>query len=221
MCISITKINCDEEENTVQVLGRPNSVNVQKVMWCLAELGLKADRYDVGGAFGGNDRPDYLLQNPNGKIPTLIDGDYVLWESNAIVRYLCDKSRSGSWYPDNAQKRGHANQWMDWYQTTLHRPMTTLFWQLVRTEPQLQDQGEINAAIAECSAYWAILDQHLEQRRYILGEHITMADIPLGCAAYRWHRMVFDRPDLPALKAWWTLISERSDYQKHVMLPLT
>ena len=95
----------------LQVLGRPNSVNVQKVMWCLAELGLEVERSDIGGAFGGNDQAQYLAKNPNGKIPTLINGDYVLWESNAIVRYLCDQYRAGGWYPDSAQQLGHANQW--------------------------------------------------------------------------------------------------------------
>lgn len=205
----------------IQVLGRPNSVNVQKVTWCLAELGIEAERKDVGGQFGGNDTAAYLSQNPNGSIPTLIDGAYVLWESNAIVRYLCDQYRTGTWYPENAQQRGLASQWMDWYQTALHRPMTTLFWQLIRTDAAHRDQALITAAITECAEFWAILDRHLEQNHFVLGDEISMADIPLGCAAYRWHSMNFERPDLPALRAWWDTISERSAYRNHVMLPLT
>lgn len=190
-------------------------------MWCLAELNIEVERTDVGGAFGGNDKATYRSQNPNGKVPTLIDGGYVLWESNAIVRYLCDQYRAGSWYPTNAQKRGHASQWMDWYQTELHRPMTTLFWQLIRTEAEHRDQGKIETAIGECIRSWAILDKHLEQRPFVLGDKISMADIPLSCAAYRWHSMNFERPNLPALRAWWNCISERPAYQNHVMLPLT
>lgn len=205
----------------VQVLGRPNSINVQKVMWCLAELEIEVKRSNIGGAFGGNDEVAYRSQNPNGKIPTLIDEKYVLWESNAIVRYLCDQYGTGSWYPKNAQKRGHASQWMDWYQTALHCPMTTLFWQLIRTDAEHRDRALIETAIAECAGFWTILDRHLEQRPFILGDEISMADIPLGCAAYRWHSMSFERPDLPSLQAWWTCISERSAYQNHVMLPLT
>jgi len=176
---------------------------------------------DVGGAFGGNDGIEYLARNPNGKIPTLIDGDYVLWESNAIVRYLCEQYASGHWLPDTAQKRGHANQWMDWYQTALHKPMTELFWQLIRTQPERRDLVAIEAAVAECTLFWAMLDQHLQQRSYILGEHLTMADIPLGCAAYRWHLMGFERPELSNLRAWWSRICMRSAYRAHVMLPLT
>jgi glutathione S-transferase len=190
-------------------------------MWCLAELEIEVDRADVGGAFGGTDDAAYRSQNPNGKIPTLIDGDYVLWESNAIVRYLCDQYGTGSWYPKDAQKRGHAGQWMDWYQTALHRPMTTLFWQLIRTEPEHKDPALIKTADTECAGFWTMLDKHLEQRPFILGNEISMADIPLGCAAYRWHSMSFERPDLPALRAWWNCLSERSAYQNHVMLPLT
>ena len=205
----------------LHVLGRPNSVNVQKVMWCAAELGLEIDRTDIGGTFGGNDGAEYLSRNPNGKIPTLIDGDYVLWESNAIVRYLCDQYGVGPWYPETAQKRGHANQWMDWYQTALHRPMTVLFWQLIRTKPEHQDVAATEAAIGECAKFWAMLDQHLAERPYILGDHPTMADIPLGSAAYRWHSMRFERPDYPNLKAWWARLAGRSAYQSHVMLPLT
>lgn len=205
----------------LQVLGRPNSVNVQKVMWCLAELGQAVKRSDIGGPFGGNDQPAYLAQNPNGKVPTLIDGDYVLWESNAIVRYLCDQYGIATWYPDTAQKRGHANQWMDWYLNELHPSMTTLFWQLIRTEAAQRDQGAIEGAIAKCTAAWTILDQHLGANAYLLGDEISMADIPLACAAYRWHAMDFERPDLPVFKDWWSRISERPAYKQHVMLPLT
>ena len=196
-------------------------MNVQKVAWCIAELGLEIERTDIGGEFGGNDKANYLSKNPNGKIPTLIDEGYVLWESNAIVRYLCEQYGTKSWYPKTARDRGHAGQWMDWYQTTLHGPMTTLFWQLIRTEEANRNDALIASAIAECANFWRILDDHLAQNSFVLGDEISMADIPIGCAAYRWHSMQFDRPDLPALKVWWNSLAVRPAYQKHVMLPLT
>ncbi|WP_417671825.1 glutathione S-transferase family protein [Roseibium sp.] len=205
----------------IKILGRANSVNVQKVMWCVAELGLAVERSDLGGAFGGNDQPDYLAQNPNGRIPTLVDGDHVQWESNAIVRYLCDRYGSAPWQPDTPQRRGLAGQWMDWYATTMHPPMTTLFWQLVRTPEDKRDAAAISTAHAECSRLWAILDRHLGDRAFILGDEPSMADIPLGCSAYRWHCMDFERPDLPSLKAWWQRLSDRTAYREHVMLPIT
>ena len=83
----------------VRVLGRANSINVQKVMWMAAEIGLDVERIDIGGAFGGNDQADYLAKNPNGRVPTLEDGDFVLWESNSIVRYLAEKYGSSPWLP--------------------------------------------------------------------------------------------------------------------------
>jgi len=205
----------------IQVLGRPNSVNVQKVMWCAAELGLQVERQDIGGAFGGNGTADYLTKNPNGRIPTLIDGDYVLWESNAIVRYLCDQYGNQNWQPDTAQLRGHASQWMDWYLTQLHPPMTTLFWQLVRTQKEEQDQDAIQTAIKTCASFWQMLENHLADRSYVLGDDISMADIPVGCSAYRWHNMEFERPNLPNLEAWWKRLAERSAYKTNVMLPIT
>jgi glutathione S-transferase len=205
----------------IKVLGRANSVNVQKVMWCAAELGVDVERADIGGAFGGNDTDEFCAMNPNGSIPVLIDGNYVLWESNAIVRYLCDKYGNGSWKLPTAQKIGLAGQWMDWYLTALHAPMTVLFWQLIRTQSAMREDVQINSAIVEGTKCWAILDQHLATSDFILGDNPSMADIPLGCSAYRWHSMDFDRPDLPNVKAWWDRLVERDTYRENVMIPIT
>lgn len=205
----------------IKILGRPNSVNVQKVMWCAAELGLSVDRRDIGGPFGGNDTAEYLAMNPNGTVPTLIDGDFVMWESNAIVRYLCEAHGSAPWYPENMTERGHANQWMDWYLTTLHAFMTVIFWQLIRTPEDERDTIAVESAVEKASGLWAMLDRHLAGRDYILGNAPSMADIPLGCAAHRWHEMDINRPDLPNFKTWWERLASRPAYAEHVMLPLT
>jgi len=205
----------------IKVLGRDNSVNVQKVMWCAAELGLDVARDVVGGPFGGNHTDAFRAMNPNGTIPVLIDGELILWESNAIVRYLCDQYGTGPWALPSAQQTALAGQWMDWYLTTMHPPMTALFWQLVRTESQARDAAKVDAAINEATKFWSILDQHLATRDFILGETLSMADIPLGSSAYRWHTMEFERPDLPNVKAWWDRLVERSTYRENVMIPLT
>lgn len=205
----------------IKVLGRANSVNVQKVMWCAAELGVDVERADIGGAFGGNDTDEFCAMNPNGSIPVLIDGDFVLWESNAIVRYLCDQYGSNSWKLSSAQKVGLAGQWMDWYLTAMHAPMTVLFWQLIRTEAAIRDEAQINSAVAEGTKLWAMLDRHLATRHFIMGDSLSVADIPLGSSAYRWHSMDFDRPDLPNVKAWWDRLVERRTYRENVMIPLT
>lgn len=205
----------------IKILGRPNSVNVQKVMWTAAEIGVSVDRHDIGGAFGGNDTDDYLEKNPNGRVPTLVDGDFVLWESQAIVRYLSESHGTAPWYPASAQDRGLCGQWMDWYIANLHPAMTVMFWQLIRTSDADRNNAAVAAAAVDAAKEWAILDKHLENNTYLLGDELTMGDVPLGCAAYRWHTMDIQRPNLPNLKRWWDSLAARDAYKKHVMLPLT
>lgn len=205
----------------IKILGRANSVNVQKVMWCAAEIDVQIDRVDVGGSFGGNDTEEFRLLNPNGTVPVLVDGDFVLWESHAVVRYLCAKYGEPNWLLSSVDRQGLADQWMDWYLTKLHPPMTTLFWQLIRTNSDARDQVKIDDAIAACTQCWTLLDQQLERTMFVLGDQLSMADIPVGCAAYRWHCMTFDRPDLPNLKRWWDSLASRRHYKEQVMVPLT
>lgn len=205
----------------IKILGRANSVNVQKVMWCAAELDIEVARQDIGGAFGGNDTDDFRAMNPNGSVPVLIDGDFVLWESNAIVRYLCEQYGTGNWRQQTPSQTGLAGQWMDWYLTSMHPPMTTLFWQLIRTDPAMRDVAKIKTAIAEATVLWTMLDQHLATREFIIGDSLSAADIPLGSSAYRWHSMDFERPDLPNLRAWWDRLVDHRAYRENVMIPLT
>ena len=205
----------------IKILGRPNSVNVQKVMWTAAEIGVSVDRHDIGGSFGGNTTDDYLAINPNGRVPTLVDGDFVLWESQAIVRYLSEVSGTTPWYPASTKDRGLCNQWMDWYTANLHPSMTVIFWQLIRTHKTERNNAAVATALVEASKEWSILDKHLENNAYILGDELTMGDVPLGCAAYRWHTMDIKRPYLPNLKRWWESLAVRRVYKEHVMLPLT
>ena len=106
----------------IKVLGRLTSSNVQKVLWTLDEIGLDYERTDLGGAFGGLNEPDYRAMNPNGVIPTVIDGDTVLWESNAIVRYLAARYDDGGLWPTDPAERALTDRWMDWQQTMLLWP---------------------------------------------------------------------------------------------------
>jgi glutathione S-transferase len=210
-----------DKTNMVRILGRANSINVQKVMWISAEIGLDVERSDIGGAFGGNDKADYLAMNPNGRVPTLVDDDFVLWESNAIVRYMAEKYGASPWQPAKIEDKFHAHQWMDFYITTLHASMTTLFWTLVRTPPEKRDNAAFDKALVEAGKAWTIVDAHLADNSFMTGTAPTMGDIPLGCAAYRWHNLDLARPDLPNLKRWYDSLASRLAYQQHVMLPLT
>ena len=83
----------------LKIWGRATSSNVQKVLWCCAELGIEFERIDLGGPFGGNRDPEYLTLNPNGLVPTVKDGDLVMWELNTICRYLAATHDGERLYP--------------------------------------------------------------------------------------------------------------------------
>lgn len=205
----------------LRIWGRKNSVNVQKVLWCAAELGLDFERIDAGGAFGRVRDPDYLAMNPNAMIPTIEDDGFVLWESNAIVRYLAAKHGAGTLCPSDLHARADADRWMDWQQTTIGPPMGPVFMGLIRTPEPDRDLKLIEASRAKAADAWRILDARLKGRDFVLGERLTMADIPLGCMTYRWYALPIERPELPSLKAWYDRLASRPAFQTHAMQPLT
>lgn len=204
----------------LKILGRKTSSNVQKVLWGAAELGLEFERTDLGGPFGGNDQPDYLALNPNGTVPTLIDGDYTLWESNSVLRYLAAVHGAGTLWPTDPKVRGDAERWMDWQIATLSPAMVVVFRGLVRTPPEKRDMKAIEAARDRLSGMFAILDGALEGRGFVTGDRLTIGDIPVGIATYRWFNMPIEREDHANLKRWYDRLCERPGYQEHIMNPL-
>ncbi len=205
----------------MKVLGRNNSVNVIKILWCATELGLEFERTDIGGSFGGNDQADYLAKNPMGRVPTVeVDGN-ILWESQAIVRYLAAKYGMGSLMPEDLGERAKSDLWMDWYTAHLHPSMTTIFWGLVRTPEASRDKDAINAAKVEAGKMWALLDKHLADRNFVGGSALTVGDIPAGAAAFRYYTLVDDRPAMPHLDRWYASLGERNAYKTHAMNPLS
>jgi glutathione S-transferase len=204
----------------LRVLGRKTSINVQKVMWLAEELNLEVERIDIGGPFGGNDKLEYLEKNPNGLVPTLEDGDFTLWESQAICRYITEKYGCLPWAQKSVLDRALAGQWMDWYITKLHPHMTVIFWTLIRTPAEERDMKAVNEAIKQATEAWNIIDSQLKNTEYLLGSSPTLADIPAGCAVNRWYAMDIDRPSLPNLEAWHSRLKDRSAYQNHVIMPL-
>ena len=205
----------------LKIWGRANSINVQKVLWCADELGLEYQRVDIGGAFGGNDQPSYLRLNPNGRVPTIEDDGFVLWESNSIVRYLAAKYGLGTLCPSGLKARADVERWMDWMTTTLNSAMTTIFWGLIRTAPDRRDMAAIEAARKSAAEGWALLDAHLRERPFVGGDRLTIGDIPVGCAAYRWFNLPIERPAAPHLKAWYGRLATRPAYAKNIMITMT
>jgi glutathione S-transferase len=205
----------------LRIWGRSNSINVQKVLWCCEELDVRYRRVDVGGPFGGNKEPEYLRLNPNGLVPTISDGGFVLWESNAIVRYLAAKHGMGTLYPEDLAERADADRWMDWQMGTLWANFRPAFVGLIRTLPEKRDRADIATAISKTSENLAMLDAHLAARDYVTGPAFTMADIPLGVTAYRWFNLEIERPPMPNLEAWYERLCARFPYKATVMLPLS
>ena len=205
----------------IKLWGRSNSSNVQKAMWAIGELGLAHEREDVGGAFGGNDQTWYLKMNPQGRVPTISDDGFVLYESNAIVRYLAARYGRGGLWPEDDRARAIADQWMDWQQTTLLAPMTTVFWNLVRTPEPQRDMAAVKRDAEVCATLFARVDAHLAGRAFIAGDTLSIGDIPVGTMTYRWYNLDVPHPDLPNLKAWYDRLTERPAYRQHVMLPVT
>jgi glutathione S-transferase len=205
----------------LRVWGRPNSINVQKVMWAVGELGLAHERIDVGGAFGGLDTAEFARLNPNRRIPVVEDGDVVVWESNACVRYLAARYGSGSLWPEAPAARARADTWMDWMVTTLGPDLGVCFIQLVRTPAEQRDLDAVAAAAQRLGGLWSLLDDHLGDRPFVAGDRLTIGDIPLGCAFWRYQSLDLERPALPKLQLWYQGLKAREAYRRHVMLPVT
>ena len=148
------------------IWGRANSVNVQKVLWCLGELDIAYERIDAGMQFGRNNEPQYLTMNPNGRVPTLVDGDFVLWESNSIMRYLCLAYGKGTpIYPDAPKSRAAVDRWLDWTLSTVQPVDRPVFWALIRTPPEKQDMVQIQKDADAEAPVWGIADRQLSTRR--------------------------------------------------------
>jgi glutathione S-transferase len=205
----------------LKIWGRTNSINVQKVMWAVGELDLPHERIDAGGAFGGLDSDAYRALNANRRVPTIEDDGVVVWESNACVRYLAARYGAGGLWPADPGQRAAADMWMDWQQTTLLADMTTVFWGLVRTPEADRDHAAIGAAAKRLGGTWRILDDHLAGRSFVAGDALTMGDIPVGAACYRYYQLAIERPKLAAVEAWYARLQDRAPVRDHVMLPLT
>jgi len=204
----------------LRIWGRITSLNVKKAVWCVEELGLPYERIDAGLAFGVVDTPEYRKLNPNGLVPVIEDGDFVLWESNSIVRYLSEKHGLGSLCPADLQKRADASRWMDWQLSRLSPAMTPVFQNLVRKSPEERDNAAVETGRLATEPLVAMLDAHLAQRTWLTGDSFTMADIIIGPPVHNWFNLPIERIDRPHLRRWYDSLLARPGSRKVLTLPL-
>ena len=204
----------------IKLWGRTNSSNVMKVMWLLDELGVAHERIDAGGAFGRTDTPEYRAMSPLGQVPALEDGAVRLFESNAILRYLARTYGAGrGLYPDGAAAAGLVDAWLDFQQTALAGPQGAVFVRAARTPPGERDPAAIAQAIAAATPVWALLDAQVAAREWIAGPSLSLADMAFGPHLHRWFAMLIERPELPALRAWYGRMTALPAYARTCMVP--
>jgi glutathione S-transferase len=206
----------NQEPAMLVLHGRKNSSNVQKITWLLGELGLTYQRTDVGGPFGGNKTPEFLAMNPMGLVPCLVDGDFVLWESNTIARYICNAYGGQAFYPAMPQARALVEQWQDWTLSAAFSAITPAFLGLIRTPPEKRDVAAIEASQAKTMEMMALMEAQLGRTANIAGDAFTIADMGLGILVYRYFILVPQAPDHPNLRRWYKAVAERPAFKAAV-----
>jgi len=204
----------------LKVWGRANSINVQKVMWAVGELGIPHRRIDAGGSFGGLDTEEFRTMNPNARVPVIDDAGAIVWESHAIVRYLAANYGIGTLWPTDPAIRSLSDRWMDWTLADLQPAFIGgVFWNFYRTPEAQRNWPLIRQGIARSAILFKLLDRHLNDKLFIAGDALTIGDITAGAQLYRYFELEIDRPAIPSVEAWYARLCERPAYRQHVMVP--
>jgi glutathione S-transferase len=217
----------------LRLWGRPTSTRTLKVLWTLAEIGRKfefilasASMGPTGSIYRGHrphgvvGEPFYRAMNPNGTVPTIDDDGFILWESNAIVRYLASKYAPRLLYGDDLKIFARAAQWMDWDNNQLMAGQHTLVMQLVRLPAPARDGREVERARKDLIAAFRMIDEELGRSRFIAGDHFSMGDIPLGVHAHRWQLYDIERPPMANLARWYAGLRRRPAFRQWVENPM-
>jgi glutathione S-transferase len=206
--------------SVVTIWGRRSSFNLQKVMWLAGELQLEHLHIEAGGKYGGLDTPEFLAMNPHGKVPVIDDGGVIVWESHAILRFLAARYGRGTFWHDDPAERSFSDRWMDWSHTTLQPDfLGGVFWGFYRTPEAQRDWPAIRSKVELCSQHFLMLDRQLADRNYMLGDALTLADIPIGTHLYRYFNIDIERPSMPNVEAWYRRLEARPAYRQHVAVP--
>jgi glutathione S-transferase len=196
----------------LRVLGRATSGNVQKVIWLLEEIGLPYKREDYGRQFNNTGDAAYLKLNPNGKVPTLVDGDTVVWESNTILRYLCNKQGGHVLYPSDPSARSQVERWMDWQLASLNNPYLAIFKEAKK--PAAERAASWAADAKELKTQLDILEAGVDGQPWLTGQAMSLADVCLGPIVHRCLDFPVDLPGFAGLRAWRDKVAARPAFKK-------
>lgn len=203
----------------ITIYGRANSINVRKVLFLCDEIGLVFDRHDYGRGFKPADSPEYRALNPHALVPTVVDGDGVVWESNTILRYLNARYGRDSLHPKEPLARAHVEQWMDWQLGHFQPAITAIFFGRFLKNPDYDKPDVIEAAITRVAAMMRRLSDQIERAGgYVAGDDLTLADMAIGPGVHRWYALVPDAEELAPLKDYYARLSQRPAYKKHILI---
>jgi glutathione S-transferase len=200
------------------IWGRLNSHNVKKVAWFAHEIGVPHVRHDVGGAFGMD--ATYLALNPNALVPTIEDGDIILWESNAILRYMAARYAPADFWPDDPGERARADKWMDW-QFSYADAQRDAFLHLVRHAPEDRDPARIARSAEQCAVMMERVERALDDHPWLSGPAFGLGDIPMGVYVHSWMTLDIARPEMSNVARWYDALKARPSYASQVMIPLS
>ncbi|WP_112322931.1 glutathione S-transferase family protein [Oceanibium sediminis] len=193
----------------IKVLGRKTSGNVQKVLFLLEEAGIAYEREDYGRLFENTKTSEYLALNPTAKVPTVVDGDVVIWESNTILRYLA-ATQAGQLTGATPAERTEVERWMDFLLAAINAGYLAAF----KGSKLAEDERppEFAGQVKDLHAQLAILDSHIAGKEFFALDKLTLADIALAPIVGRCLNFPLDRPALPNLEAWFDRMKARSAY---------
>lgn len=198
----------------LRILGKASSINVRKVLWTCAELQIPFEREDWGSGFRSTQTAEFLALNPCAMVPVIQDGDFTLWESNTIIRYLAARYDGAQLYPVEPMARARVDQWIDWQASELNRSWSYPLMSLVRQSQDYQDSAALANGIEQWSQNMAILDRQLASTgAYVSGNEFSLADIPIGLSVNRWFETPLEHPHLPAVSAYYDRLNQREGYR--------
>jgi glutathione S-transferase len=203
----------------IEIWGRKNAYNVQKVIWTLHELHLEYIHHDIGSTPGDLETDQFLLKNLHARIPVVLDKNEYIWESNTIIRYLAASYGKNTLWSEEPISRTHAERWMDWELATLQPDYIELFWSYYRTPEKERDDSKISTLKSRCEVHFQKLSEHLKSNQYVAGKNFSMGDIPCATGLYRYFTMGLKVQRPKHVWSWYNRLSEREAFQKCIMVP--